>query len=119
MDLLGTKRLIEIVEGATGTIIPHTEKVLLNITTALEKAQLLIIDTQDIIEDLDKVVEGLPAHIQALVKAGLSLAAAGERVVFRASGAVQSYSTGVRLNADGLQIGDFKIQGGVIVTPKE
>lgn len=89
MDILGTKRLVALIEQATGAIIPQAEADLAKLATALDAAGVLLAETTDLVQDADKLVEELPEHLRSWGHLGARLVDHFIRVGTRASNAAQ------------------------------
>ena len=75
MDILGTKKLVGIIEQATGAVIPQTGEALAELTNQLDAAGVF----------MGEVAEDVPEEWRRLVKAGLGLVDHMVRVGTRAS----------------------------------
>ena len=89
MDPLGTKKLIAIVEQATGVIVPQTQANLVKLATALDGAGIFFGEMTDLVKDADKIVEAFPEQWQAMVKGILGLMDHFVRVGTQVSNATQ------------------------------
>ena len=69
-------------------------------------------EIKQVLDKHDKLAEVATATVWELREKTLAALTALEAMA-------KAYSAGVRLDADGLQIGDFAISGGVVITPKE
>ena len=74
MDLLGTKRLVGIVEDALGTTLPVTELTLAKLGEALDQSGIFLSEATDLVQDVDRIAEAFPEQWQSLVQAVLGLA---------------------------------------------
>lgn len=125
MDVLGTKKFLAMVEKELGVILPKTNADIEKLGKALDSANLLLLEGEDLIQDIDKIVQTIPAEWQKLVGAILtvlsqvqSTAAAGDRTIQRVSTAIQTWDDGVQIvvGKDG-KFGDNAVSGTITITP--
>jgi len=85
MDILGTKKLVGIIEQATGAVIPQTGEALAELTNQLDAAGVFMGEATELVQQLQEVAEDVPEEWRRLVKAGLGLVDHMVRVGTRAS----------------------------------
>lgn len=90
MDVLGTKRLVGVIEKALGVTLPKADADLEKLGADLDAAGVFLAEGTDLIRDMDKIAEAWPEQQRALVVAVLGLVSHFLRVGTRASNAAQA-----------------------------
>lgn len=92
MDLLGTKKAVEIFEKSLGVVLPKANADLEKLGEALDAGGIFLAEATDLVKGLDGIVHKFPEQWQAIVReAVLTFARAREteaavlRLIFKAS----------------------------------
>ena len=89
MDLLGTKRAVEIMEKSLGIVIPKGEADLVKLGEALDASGVFFGEITEVAKHANEIMEVFPAQWHSLVKAGLGFIDHMVRVGTQASLAAQ------------------------------